>query len=44
MEILEDAEDIRAARVTINDPEPGISLEEMLVKYADDLIAHPDQQ
>lgn len=44
IEALEDADDIRTARAILADPEPGIPLDDVLAKYADDLAAYPDEQ
>jgi hypothetical protein len=41
VEALEDADDLRAARV---EPGPDIPLEDVLAKYADDLAAYPDER
>jgi hypothetical protein len=42
VEALENAEDVRAARAALAEPDPGIPLEDVLAKYADDLAAYPD--
>ena len=44
IEALEDAEDIRAARAALADPEPSIPMSEVLAAYADDLAAYPDTE
>jgi antitoxin (DNA-binding transcriptional repressor) of toxin-antitoxin stability system len=44
VEALETAEDIRAARASLADPEPDIPLEDVLAKYAADLAAYPDER
>ncbi|WP_236793852.1 hypothetical protein [Amycolatopsis sp. GM8] len=42
LEALEDADDIRAARAALADPEPSIPMAEVWAEYADDLAAYPD--
>ncbi|WP_253779249.1 hypothetical protein [Goodfellowiella coeruleoviolacea] len=42
VEALEDAEDIRAARVALADTGPDVPLEDVLAEYADDLSAFPE--
>jgi hypothetical protein len=42
IEALEDAEDLRAALAAQAEPGPDIRLEDLLVKYADDLAAYPE--
>jgi antitoxin (DNA-binding transcriptional repressor) of toxin-antitoxin stability system len=44
VEALEDADDVRAARAALAAPEPGIPLEDVLAKYADDLAAYPGER
>lgn len=42
IEALEDADDVRAARAALADPEPSIPMSEVLAVYADDLATYPD--
>lgn len=42
LEALEDADDVRAARAALADPEPSIPMADVLAAYADDLAAYPD--
>lgn len=42
IEALADADDVRAARAALSDPEPSIPMSEIMAAYADDLAAHPD--
>lgn len=42
VEALEEAEDIRAARVALADGTPRVPLSDVLAEYADDLAAYPD--
>lgn len=42
IEALEDADDVRAARAALADPDPSVPMSEVLAAYADDLAAYPD--
>lgn len=42
IEALEVAEDVRAARAALADPEPSIPMSDMRAAYANDLAAFPD--
>ncbi len=44
IEALENAEEIRSARMARANPGPDIPLEDLLSVYADDLAAYPDEQ
>ena len=44
IEALEDAADIRAARVARDEPGPNIPLADVLVKYRDDLATYSDER
>lgn len=44
IEALEDAADLRAARMARDESGPAIPLADVLAKYGDDLAAYPDER
>ena len=44
IEALEDADDVRAARAARDERGPNVSLDDVLARYADDLVTYPDER
>lgn len=44
IEALEDADDLRAARAARDELGPNVPLDDVLARYADDLVAYPDER